>query len=131
MSEAAQTTESLETLIDQAYEVRSEYRDLNDQAEARKKQYKALETAIIALFDDIGLEGGKSHSVSATISEAFQPIIEDYDALKAYVVKNDAWHFLRRQVNVGPYTETVDSGDTVPGVCHDVRRSLSLRRTKG
>ncbi len=131
MSEATLKTPALEDLIDQAHELRAEYRDLNDQAEARKKQYKALETTIIALFDDIGLEGGKSHSVSATISEAFQPIIEDYDALRAYVVQNDAWHFLRRQVNVGPYTETIDSGESLPGVSHEVRRSLNLRRIKG
>lgn len=121
-------TTKLGSKIDQLYQLREEYRELNRKIKEIKQSMSELESTIIEDMDNMELKMTRVGRASATISEVTVPTVEDWDAAYQYIIENEAPHLLERRVASTAWRELYEAGELVPGTKPFVRRTLSLRK---
>ncbi|KII34895.1 hypothetical protein NL64_06455 [Pseudomonas fluorescens] len=109
---------------------------LREQKRALEAQVKDIdaalagnETDIIEIADEMGLDRFAVGKLTFSISSQIVGNVEDWDAVHAYIKKNDAFYLLQRRLSNAPYKEILDSGDSLPGVVPFTKRSLNMRKS--
>lgn len=115
-------------LVTAMLEIRDERKELKRRDKILIGLWRDLETQFLAQLDEQGQKRAGTDAGTATITENVLPTIVDWDALTAYIVKEDATHLLQRRVSAAAFRELRDAGMTIPGVEPYLQRQISLRR---
>ena len=115
-------------LVSAMLEIRDERAKINERDKILIDLWRGLETQFLAQLDDQGMKRAGTDAGTATITENVLPTIVDWDALTAYILKEDATHLLQRRVSAAAFRELRDAGVTIPGVEPYLQRQISLRR---
>lgn len=104
---------------------------------AAKLKLKPQEDAVAALEAELQhamiaskLESVASKNATCSLKRTEFAEVTDFRAVQKYVVKNDAWDLIRKQVNVGAARLRWDDNLTIPGVEKGVRVDLSVTTRK-
>ncbi len=123
-------TELLALKVDAYKAIRDQRLDLQKEVDALETQERALKTELISLLEDSGVQsiGGKLATVALTAKTV--PVVQDWDAVYAYVKKHNAFDLLHRRITVDAVKARWDNGHEVPGVSSTTIHDLSVRKAK-
>jgi hypothetical protein len=99
---------------------------LAPQEEVVKSLEGELQHAMIAAK----MESVASKNATCSLKRTEFAEVTDFRAVQKYVVKNDAWDLIRKQVNVGAARLRWDDNLEIPGVEKGVRVDLSVTTRK-
>lgn len=114
--------------IDRLYELREQKRDLNTAIKDIDAQFAEIESNVLAMLEEIGVDSSKSKLASATISESLVPDVEDWDAFENYIIDTRQLYLLQRRCAVVAFRDLLQAGEEIPGVRPFSKKSLSLRK---
>jgi hypothetical protein len=114
--------------IDYLYRVKKITGKLNKRITALKEAAEQIETELIHMIKEQGVEGLHSHGISATISEQSFGQITDYEAFETYLKETDSLFLLQRRLSQLAYNDLKASGEDIPGVKDFTKTTLSLRK---
>lgn len=87
------------------------------------------EAAILALFNEMGLESAGCEAGTAYISTKSSATVVDMEAFLGFVKANDAWHMLERRVAKTTVDEYVTAhNDLPPGINYSSIKTINVRR---
>lgn len=87
------------------------------------------EGAILALFDQMGVDSAGTASGTAYRSTRTSATVADMDAFLAFVRENEAWHMLERRVAKTQVDEYVAANnDLPPGINYSTAVTINVRR---
>lgn len=126
---------SVSEIMARLFEIRAERKELSNRDSELVEEWEGLEATLIGKMDEQGSVRVSSRLGTASISEQTLPLIEDWDAVYAYIKDNDAFHLLQRRAAVGAYRELVEAAvaagqdpeAVVPGARPITKRSINLR----
>ena len=119
---------NLGAAIDKLHNLREKKRELEDEVKKIRKIMDEEEINIFALLEEQDIPGAKGHTASVSITESIVPVIENDEIFFEHVLTTGDIHLLERRPSVRAFRETMESGDTVPGLRPFTRRTLSLRK---
>ena len=96
----------------------------------QEEAIKALEAELQHAMIANKLESVASKNATISLKRTEFAEVTDFRAVQKYVVKNDAWDLIRKQVNVGAARARWDDNLTIPGVEKGVRVDLSVTTRK-
>ena len=118
-------------LIDSLYEQRASRLTLEKEAEALKKEEALTRDKIQALLKSVGLTSGRGSKATASITTKETVTVTDWDALYAFIKKEDMPGLLHRRITAALWKELRDSGVDVPGTEPMIVTDISLTKAKG
>ena len=114
---------------DMLYTLRAERLAIEAQAEAIKSKETALKEHLLAkLGPDMAAEGVVGELATVRVLSETIPIVNDWDALGAYIIKNKAVEMLQRRLNTKAVSERWEDGKAVPGVEKLLTKKLSITK---
>lgn len=90
----------------------------------------AMQTEVLNSLIDAGVESVRTGNATVTVKRTTVPVVEDWPAFDAYVLKHKALDLLQRRVTVSAWRERVEAGKVVPGVVPFERTDLAWRTAK-
>jgi hypothetical protein len=130
MGEEEQWPDNIGDCIDLAYQIRAERLEFEESVKQMKKREENLRNYIFANFEENGIEGARGSFVTASISQELKPQINDWDAVYAYIVENNAFELLERRMSRLAYKERFDKGELVPGTEGFLHKKLNLVKSR-
>jgi hypothetical protein len=121
-------TQTTDELIDTLYSIRESKYQVKHEMDKLDKVYDEIENELMHRCTNNNIKTMGTTVAKISLSESVVPNVEDWDKLQAYIKENDAFFLLKRQVNVGPYREIVNAGDSLPGVVPFTKLKLSLTK---
>ncbi len=119
---------TLGAMIDQAYQLREQRRQLAAEDKLIKADLDDLELKIIAKLDAEGTDRGASKTASVSIIESEEPQVVDWDAFCAFAKRTGNMHLFQRRVSAPAWRELRGlKKSEVPGLEVFKKRSLNLR----
>ena len=118
-------------LIDSLYEQRASRLALEKEAEALKKEEALTRDEIQELLKSVGLTSGRGSKATASITTKETVTVTDWDALYAFIKKEDMPGLLHRRITAALWKELRDSGVDVPGTEPMIVTDISLTKAKG
>ena len=119
---------TLGAMIDQAYQLREQRRQLAAEDKLIKADLDDLEFKIIAKLDAEGTDRGASKKASVSISESEEPQVTDWDAFCAFAKRTGNMHLFQRRISAPAWRELRGLKKAeVPGLEVFKKRSLNLR----
>lgn len=90
------------------------------------------ETALARLIADelekLGLDAGRGQTASFAPGASPLVVVEDWDALYAYIKANDAFELLHRRTTVDAFEERWTAKEKIPGVRREEKLTFSLTK---
>ena len=103
--------------------------DTKDRLIGIKEKMLKLEAWIQAKSDETGVKSFKTDHGTAFLSTSDYATVADWDAVMAWVKKNEAWDMLTRGVNKRSVRGYIDDTKTVPdGVNFGTKIGVSVRK---
>jgi len=128
--EAYMTDNTLNDLISQLGELRSEKKRREFEAREFGKAITVKEHEIMDVMDDQQIMESKNTSgQKVTLGEAVYPQVDDWDAFHSWILDNHYLHFLEKRPAVLAYREALGQGIAVPGVLPFTKRKITFRET--
>lgn len=121
---------SIGACVDRLYSLREKRLKIQQEVDSIKSQEEALRLHVLECFNKDDIEGAKGKLATASVLPKTVAHVVDWDALYAYIVKNNAFEMLQRRVNDGAYRERLDNKEPVPGVEPFNVLGLSLTKSK-
>lgn len=116
---------------------------LNDEMDVIKKTHTAKINSLGEKYNKMELElaqimksekmtiYGNDHGVVAERKSDVYPDLKDYEALKKYIVKEQAWDLLGKTIGTLAFRERLANGIKVPGVIKFTKYKYVIKRVKG
>lgn len=121
---------TLNSLISQLGEYRTEKKRLEYEAREIGKRITAMEYEIMDVMDNQQITESKNIAgQKVTLGEAVYPQVEDWDAFHTWILENHYLHFLEKRAAVLAYREALGQGIAVPGVLPFTKRKITFRET--
>jgi len=121
-------TQSIGTKIDELYAARASRLTLEAQVKSLKEVETKIKADIIAELDTSGLQGAKGNVATASITHKIRPIVHDWNAVYAYIHKNDMFALLHQRITTTLWGAMHDEGEEVPGIATEYYMDLSLTK---
>jgi hypothetical protein len=115
-------------LIDGMYDLRTEKQAFEAKAKKLGEELELMEAEIIARLDSEDTTMSRGKKAYAILTESQVPNVDDWDAFYAYMIEEEAMHMLQRRIAVPAARETIQAGDTIPGVSMFTKRQIGLRK---
>jgi hypothetical protein len=118
-------------LIDSAFELREDRREVDAGSKKLKTELDELEAGIFVRLEDQGMVTGRAVKASATVTEQVVGTTDDFDATLEWIGKDfeNRKYLLYRKVLGAPIVELYKAGeDLPPGTSVFTKRSLSLKK---
>jgi len=115
-------------IIEEMVAIRDEKAALAVRTKELNEQWNALEAAMMALGDSLGMKRMSSDLATASITTEIVPMVDDWDAVYAHILENDACYLLQRRVSTAAYRELQDAGIEIPGLSPYEKRKVSIRK---
>jgi hypothetical protein len=120
----------LPDLIDQYITARAERLMLDKQVEQMKEHEELLKKAIIAKYQEQGLTLLGSNLGVVKLTEADEPVAQDWVAVWDYIKENNAFELLHKRLTNTAVKERWETGEEIPGVGKQKVYRLSVSGTK-
>lgn len=120
--------QTLGARIDEAQQLHLELKALNKQVKDLKGLIAEKEAAIFRELDEQGTTSATGSVGQAKISEDVFPSIEDWDQVYEFIKDNDAFYLLKRSMNVAPFRELLEAGQSLPGATPTTVRKISISK---
>ena len=117
-------------LIDSLYKQRASRLALEKQVEEMKQDEAATRELIQEQLKSVGLNSGRGSLATASIITKEGVTVTDWDALHAFIKKEDMMGLLHRRITIGLWKELRDSGVEVPGTESLILTDISLTKSK-
>ncbi len=115
-------------LIDKMKTIAVERSTLSVADKALSEEQKGLEQQIIELMDKQETRVGEGKIAKASIIEAEEPTIEDWDAFTKWMTRTKNLHLIQRRISAPAWREIrALKKAEVPGIGVFTKRSLNLR----
>lgn len=128
MNDDPQQPQKLGAMIDVFTELREQHREQNKVLKQIKDDMDELEEKILALLHEQGLDLGRGHTATASVSTNTVGTVVDWDAFGSYVMQNQALHLLERRVSSAAWRELFQAGEIVPGTEPYIKTTLNVRK---
>lgn len=128
-SPAAKTAPSIGSLIDTAFDLREQERELESQKKKLTAQRTEIEEQILAKFEAEGVDQIRGTKATASLSENEVANVENWDDFYKYIHRQKAFHLLQRRVSDAAWREermTVPK-HKIPGTTPFNKKSVSLK----
>jgi hypothetical protein len=124
------TPAELTKLADNLWKAQQKLKAAQRKCEPLKDAADALEAELQHAMIAARMESIASKNATCSLKRTEFAEVTDFRLVQKYVVKNDAWDLIRKQVNVGACRPRWDDGVTIPGVEKGVRVDLSVTTRK-
>jgi hypothetical protein len=112
------------------YETKQERLGLQKQVDLLKEKESALTQEIIDTLPKSSATGVAGRVAACRVVTKEVPTVTDWEALYAFIKKNNAFELLQRRLSVPAVTERWEEDVTVPGVGTFTEVKLSLTKSK-
>ena len=121
---------SINKLIDSLVFVDDRIKRANAVVTSLNQEYEKIERALLESLQIAKLESAKTTKASVSIQKPVVIGLEDFDAIMAYVVKNNATDLVQRRVATQAVRDREADGEQIPGLKKTTLTKLGLTRTK-
>jgi len=123
----------VEQLVERYIQVRDKKQEIANAAKEKIAKLDALlkkmEGALLATFQDAGIESAKCSSGTAYRSTRSSATVADWEACLNYIRENDLWHMLERRVSKDAVVQfREEHNDLPPGVNFREEIVVNVRR---
>ena len=114
--------------IDTLYQLRAQRLEIEKQVNELKARETATKQEIIESLKSLSLEGAKGTVATAAITYKVKPNVMDWDAVYAYIKRENMFELLHKAITVSLWTALKDDGIVVPGTEPMALVDLSLTK---
>lgn len=120
---------TLQELIAQRQELKRQITTIETTLKPLKDQLKQFDLQILNQMDALGVQRTGTDVANVLISESTVPQVDpaQWEEVFNWIVRNDAWDLVRKQLNATAYESRVTAGEELPGVTPFVKRSVQVR----
>ena len=121
---------ALGELITSIYKLKQRRKDLAEADRDLKMEQDTLEANLLIRLTDAEIVTARSGNTNVTISEIVVPAVDDFDETLNWIGEDfeNRKHLLHRRVASGPYKETINMGESVPGISPFTKRGINLKK---
>lgn len=115
--------------IDKAFQLRDEYRALQQTADAAKARLNEAEGHVLARMRQEGLEKAAGTLGTVSVSASEEPTVEPdgWPKVWTWIHKNKAYELLQKRISAPAWRDRKDAGITIPGTVAFVNVRLNMR----
>lgn len=107
---------TLGACADRLHIIKSEKTKLNEKLKTLEVEERAIKDKLIDALPKSDLEGVSGRRAKVRIVTKQVPTVKNWDQLRRYVVKNQAWELLQKRCSSTAFRERWEDGVKVPGV---------------
>ena len=116
--------------VDKLHALREEKRALENALKEKEREMAEVETNLMAMMTQAGVDKVSSSKATVSISESTKPSVENWDEFVEYIYENRYIHLMDKRASVTGCRELFDKYGRIPGVVPYVQRKLRML-TKG
>lgn len=112
--------------------ISQEKQKFDDAVAELKEQQAKIEQALMDRLKELGEESVKTSAGTAFIARSDYVSVESWDSLLMFIQKEEAWHFLKKDVAKAAVKEYLEenAGELPPGVSYGVEQKVQIRRPR-
>ena len=118
----------LGTCVDKLFILQTKMDALDEQKKKLEDEYNFLETHLINQLPRNKLDGAVGRTAQCRLSKIDVGNAKDWDKLRKYIVKEDAWDLLQKRLSNTACRERWEAKKVIPGVEIFTRISLKLSK---
>lgn len=115
-------------LIDAYYRLREERNEVMNEVKEMNRKLEVLKLAITEKLEEQGLEGGRGHEATGSISESIVGSLQDYEKFSQFVYRHKKIHLLEKRISVPSFREELELRGEVPGVEPFTKIKLNVQK---
>lgn len=117
---------NLGELIDRRADLKVSKAEAQRVVDAIDDEVKEVERMILETMRASDVKMAAGSKAKAVIKEDLQPSVKDWDALHGYIKDNNAFYLLQKRVAATAFRDSLNAGDSIPGVEAVPVTSLSI-----
>jgi hypothetical protein len=107
---------SMDTLLSELHEVRSNLKELLEKESALKKIKGELETELVIMLEGQGIDQISNDKATISIKKEIVPTVENWDVFQEYIAETGMFELMQKRASATAYRELQQMGQDVPGV---------------
>jgi hypothetical protein len=107
---------SMDTLLNELHEVRSNLKELLEKESALKKIKGELETELVIMLEGQGIDQISNDKATISIKKEIVPTVENWDVFQEYIAETGMFELMQKRASATAYRELQQMGQDVPGV---------------
>jgi len=107
---------SMDTLLNELHEVRSNLKELLEKESALKKIKGELETELVIMLEGQGIDPISNDKATISIKKEIVPTVENWDVFQEYIAETGMFELMQKRASATAYRELQQMGQDVPGV---------------
>ena len=116
-------------IIDKMQELRILKDEIRERQKAVNAEYGLLESKLVEMLDDAGLEKASGKLATASLKYEAYPQVKDKDAMTRWAIAHDRIDIIQARVNAAPIREMFENENTLPdGVELFTKAKINFRR---
>lgn len=122
------TKKALGNLIDKLYDLKQDKSKAKKKVDDIQKKISALQDKLFDKFEKSDLEGAMGGHAKVSINRITVAQVTDWGKVHKYVIENDSWDLMRKQLNDGAFRERLEDKIKIPGTKPFIRVTLSVTK---
>jgi len=119
---------NLQELADSLFHIKATITELNKEVKDLTEQKTEAERELIDELNKLGLDQIRTDTATYSVKEETVPVAKDWEAIGAWVIKNNAMHLLQRRLSSVSYREFLELGEEIPGTEAFTKSTISTRK---
>lgn len=119
--------QTLGSMIDDLTAIREEKRALAIKEKDINGRYDELEKSIVERLAAEGMDKATGKAASVSVGESICANLTDWDALTAFIKRNNYFHLLHKRISEPAFRELLALKGVVPGLTPYTKITLNLR----
>lgn len=118
----------IEELSKRIKEIKAERRDLETQRKELWNELTLVETELMDLLNELGLDAAKTSVGTVRLTETIQPRVSDWEQVYNYVMETQQMYLFIKRLNAASYRELLQDGITIPGTEPETVHGIGLTK---
>ncbi len=115
-------------VIDEMYDLREQYRALDEESKELKRQWAEREEELLAMFDADGIDQSRTDLATASLKETVTASIKDPERFWTWAKRYDKHYLIQNRVSLPAYREEMASRkEEIPGLVSFTKRTIGLK----
>ena len=119
---------NIKELIDEYVSTKNAREELTNKVKEKTEKLGRLESDIMALMSDAGINQAASDKASCTMRMSKHPAINDWNQFYGYVAQTGQFELLHKRLSSTAFRERWEAGEVIPGTSASEVWELTVRR---
>lgn len=127
----AQSAMTIENALKELSKLRKKREELGKKYNDAKAAENDQKEAVLSLMEAQGVDQARAAGLTASVSENEVVVVDDWDKLTHFIIRNKALELMQRRISLAPYKEFRDKrrGKDLPGARTTRVKGLNISKS--